>query len=35
VRGIDALVARVVAEIDQPVALPAQSMGGIIAARLR
>jgi pimeloyl-ACP methyl ester carboxylesterase len=33
VRGFDDLVERVVAEIDQPVALLAQSMGGIIAVR--
>ncbi|MCX2864152.1 alpha/beta fold hydrolase [Paucibacter sp. PLA-PC-4] len=33
VRGIDDLVARVVAEIDRPTALLAQSMGGVIALR--
>lgn len=33
VRGFDDLVARVVAEIDRPVALVAQSMGGVIALR--
>lgn len=33
VGGIDDLVARVVAEIDQPTALIAQSMGGVIAMR--
>lgn len=31
VNGIDDLVARVVSEIDQPTALVAQSMGGIVA----
>lgn len=33
VRGLDDLVARVVAEIDQPCALIAQSMGGVVALR--
>jgi poly(3-hydroxyoctanoate) depolymerase len=33
VNGIDDLVARVVMEIDQPTALIAQSMGGVIAIR--
>lgn len=33
VNGIDDLVAKVVAEIDQPTALIAQSMGGVIAIR--
>jgi pimeloyl-ACP methyl ester carboxylesterase len=33
VKGIDDLVAKVVAEIDQPTALIAQSMGGVIAIR--
>ncbi len=33
VTGIDDLVARTVAEIDQPTALIAQSMGGVIAIR--
>ncbi len=33
VNGIDDLVAGVVAEIDQPTALIAQSMGGVIAMR--
>lgn len=33
VRGIDDLVVRLLAEIDQPTALIAQSMGGIIAIR--
>lgn len=33
VRGLDDLVARVVDEIDQPTALIAQSMGGVIAIR--
>lgn len=31
IRGIDDLVAKVVAQIDQPTALIAQSMGGVIA----
>jgi pimeloyl-ACP methyl ester carboxylesterase len=34
VHGIDDLVARVVAEVDQPVALIAQSMGGLVALRV-
>lgn len=33
VRGADDLVSRVVAQIDQPTALIAQSMGGVIALR--
>ena len=33
VRGIDDLVARVVAHIDRPTAIAAQSMGGVIAIR--
>lgn len=33
IRGIDDLVAKVVAQIDQPTALIAQSMGGVIAIR--
>jgi len=33
VNGIDDLVAKVIAEIDQPTALIAQSMGGVIAIR--
>jgi len=33
VSGIDDLVSKVVAEIDQPTALIAQSMGGVIALR--
>lgn len=33
IRGIDDLVVRVVAQIDQPTALIAQSMGGVIAIR--
>ncbi|MEZ4408957.1 MAG: alpha/beta fold hydrolase [Polyangiales bacterium] len=33
VRGLDDLVARVVAEIDQPCALIAHSMGGVVALR--
>lgn len=33
VNGIDDLVAAVVAEIDQPTALIAQSMGGVVAVR--
>lgn len=34
VRGFEDLVARVLAEVDQPVALLAQSMGGAIALRV-
>jgi len=34
IRGIDDLVAKVVAQIDQPTALIAQSMGGVIAMRV-
>lgn len=34
IRGIDDLVARVAAQIDQPTALIAQSMGGVIAMRV-
>ena len=34
IRGIDDLVAKVVARIDQPTALIAQSMGGVIAMRV-
>lgn len=34
VRGIDDLVARVAAQIDQPTALIAQSMGGVVAMRV-
>ena len=34
VKGMDDLVSRVVAKIDGPVDLVAQSMGGIIAARV-
>jgi poly(3-hydroxyoctanoate) depolymerase len=33
VRGIDDLVARVVERIDRPVAIVAQSMGGVVAVR--
>lgn len=33
VRGMDDLVARVLAQIDQPTALVAQSMGGVVAMR--
>lgn len=33
IRGIDDLVAKVVAQIDRPTALIAQSMGGVIAMR--
>jgi len=34
VKGIDDLIARVVAKMDTPVDLVAQSMGGVIAARI-
>lgn len=34
IRGIDDLVAKVLAQIDQPTALIAQSMGGVIAMRV-
>ena len=34
VRGIDDLVARVVARVDRPSALVAQSMGGVVAMRV-
>lgn len=34
IRGIDDLVAKVVAQVDQPTALIAQSMGGVIAMRI-
>ena len=34
VRGIDDLVAKVAAQIDQPTALVAQSMGGVVAMRV-
>jgi pimeloyl-ACP methyl ester carboxylesterase len=33
IRGVDDLVAKVVARIDQPTALIAQSMGGVVAIR--